>query len=292
MKKLLSELANWRFSFVTTVFNFVTQTFSDTKYISFRHLLTFHKLPNLKSPKLFNDKIHWRMLNDRKSIYKEVTDKLAMREYVKRIGLQEYLPKLIFVTSEPHLIPFSTFPDAFVVKANHGSGMTIPILDKRTIELEKMYKIFHMWLKTDYYYRAREWQYHDLTPKIMVEEYLGEGESGPTEYKLYCFDGEPRVIVVIKNRFSPTKKKGRYDLDWVSLDFPGSEKISDDFRKPAKFNQLIEAARLFSSGFDFIRVDTYIAKERIVLGELTLSPFAGFGRLSIEHQSYLGDLWN
>lgn len=61
---------------------------------------------------------------------------------------------------------------------------------------------------------------------------------------------------------------------------------------PDRLDELVEAARLFSAGFDFLRVDLYLLPDRIVLGELTPTPYAGFGGLSIEHQAYLGELWN
>jgi len=287
-----ARLKDWRFILLSTAFNFVTRPLTDRQYIVIRHILKYHRIPNLENPKLYSEKIHWRMLYDRKAVYKEVADKLALREYAKRKGLQEFLPELLFETSDPHQIPIKSLPSSFMVKANHGSGMVLPVPYKQSLDVKRMYKLCNRWLRTDYYYRAREWQYHNLPRKIMVEELLGDGESSLTECVVYCFEGEPRLIVMVEGRNSPSARIGRYDLEWSPLDFPGSPKITAEFRKPARFSQLIEIARLFSSGFDHIRVDMYLLKERIVLGELTLSAAAGFRRIGPEHQKYLGDLWN
>jgi len=95
------KLKDWRFILLTTVFNFVTRPLTDRQYIVIRHFIKYHRIPNLENPKLFTEKIHWRMLYDRKAVYKEVADKLALREYAKRKGLQEFLPELLFETSDP-----------------------------------------------------------------------------------------------------------------------------------------------------------------------------------------------
>ena len=100
--------------------------------------MSFRRFPILKDPKLYNEKIAWRMLYDRKPLFKQVADKLAMPEYAKSKGLQEYLPKLIFETSDPHQIPINLLPNAFVVKANHGSGMILLVPDKQQLDLENL----------------------------------------------------------------------------------------------------------------------------------------------------------
>jgi len=288
MRKRIKDIAH---IFSRILFNQVARPLTDRQYVLLRHYMRFGRFPNLDDPKLYNEKIAWRMLFDRRQIFRQVTDKLAMREYAKNNGLDEYLPKLIFETSDPHEIPFDLLPKAFVVKASHGSGMVLLVSDKQKLDIGNFYNICKKWLRYDYYFRAREWQYHNIPRRIIVEEFLGGGISNPSEYKFHCFDGEPKTIGVFLNRYTPQFRSGRFDMDWSPLKQYGPQKGITNFSKPDRLNELVQVARLFSSGFDYVRVDLYLLPERVVFGELTLTTSAGLEQLPFEYQGYLGELW-
>lgn len=54
----------------------------------------------------------------------------------------------------------------------------------------------------NHYWRGREWPYRNVVPKIIAEEYIGVTEEIPIDYKVLCFDGQPRLIEVHANRFT------------------------------------------------------------------------------------------
>ena len=49
---------------------------------------------------------------------------------------------------------------------------------------------------------------------------------------------------------------------------------------PKKINLMINLAEKLSKGVDFLRVDLYYLSDKIVFGELTITPEAGHGKFS------------
>lgn len=278
-------------SLLQSVFNLFTGNLTDKQYILLRHYVKFHRVPNLKDPKLYNEMIAWRMLYDRKPLFNQVADKLAMREYAKSKGLQEYLPKLIFETSDPHQIPINLLPNAFVVKANHGSGMILLVPDKQQLDLKNLYKICNKWLSYDYYYRVREWQYHNLPRRIMVEEFIGGGPLAPVHYGIHCYDGEPRIIKVYVGRYTNQERKIWVDTSWNLQEYTSDSISAFMPPQPKRFEELLEVSRKFSAEFDYVRVDLYALPERVVFGEMTLTQGAGLTRYNPELEALLGSYW-
>ena len=61
--------------------------------VRLRYLVNYGKLPNLRSPKTFDEKIHWLKLHVIRydPIYRICADKYLVRDYIKSIGSSEYL---------------------------------------------------------------------------------------------------------------------------------------------------------------------------------------------------------
>ncbi|MDY2731232.1 MAG: hypothetical protein SOV49_02850, partial [Erysipelotrichaceae bacterium] len=47
----------------------------DKLYISLKYFYRFHKLPNLKDPQTYNEKLQWLKLNDHNELYHTLDDK-------------------------------------------------------------------------------------------------------------------------------------------------------------------------------------------------------------------------
>ena len=63
--------------------------------------------------------------------------------------------------------------------------------------------------------------------------------------------------------------------------------------RPEKLAEMLEISRLLSRGFDFLRVDLYNIRNRIVFGELTSYPSAGANRFDPREYDYkFGSYWN
>ena len=97
------------------------------------------------------------------------------------------------------------------------------------------------------------------------------------DYKIYCFNGKPDVILVCKGRFNNDSHKAEYlyfDQDWnfLSLNY-GDDKLTNvNISKPENFNEMLEIAKKLSEDFVFARIDLYNIKGKIYFGEITLSP--------------------
>lgn len=256
----------------------------DERVIKLRYKISTGQRLNLENPITYTEKLQWLKLNWYDPIATKCTDKYEVREFVKeRIG-EQYLNELYGVYDSVEEIDLNKLPDSFVLKATHGSGWNIICRDKNkmnwAVELKKMKR----WLKTNYYWFGREWNYKDIKPRIICEKYLAEEDGEPPkDYKIFCFHGEPKFIQVDIDRFKG-HKRNIYDLEWNLLDaeflYPKfNEKL---IKKPVKLSEMIELSRKLSKDFPHVRVDFFIVENKIYFGELTFFPESGFKKFKPE----------
>ena len=154
--------------------------------------------------------------------------------------------------------------------------------DKSCLDIESAKKKINKCLKRNYYKHGREWPYKNVKPRIIAETFIVDKKHlVPEDYKIYCFNGKPRYIVVFHDRFNDKEilSETVYDLDWnpqgVSFDnhFQPSDVVEP---KPKNLEELINICSKISKGFAQVRVDFYIVNEKIYFGEITLSTASGF----------------
>ena len=114
------------------------------------------------------------------------------------------------------------------------------------------------------------------------------------DYKVFCFDGTPKIIQVDFDRFSD-HKRNFYTPDWEFVDetvaYPNDRDA--DISRPQVLDRMLEAAAVLSQGFQQVRVDFYAFGERLVFGEMTFSHGAGYLKYdSEEFERKMGDRWN
>ena len=121
-----------------------------------------------------------------------------------------------------------------------------------------------------------EYQYINIQRKIFAEKYLVDNII---DYKVYCFNGEPKFIRVQKNLpDNITKVNNYYNLDWTLNEIEtglGSHFVRRPdiiFEKPKNLDLMIKYAKKLSSEFIFVRIDFYEINKKIYLGEMTFSP--------------------
>ena len=235
---------------------------------------------NLKNPVLYNEKMQWIKLYDRQPEYPKMVDKYEVRQYVSKIVGEEYLVPNYGVWNSFDEIPFESLPNQFVLKCTHDCGSVAICKDKTTFDIDTHRKRFKKYLSQNYFWRSREWVYRSLTPRIIAEKYLVD-ESGTElkDYKIYCFNGEPKVIGVYFSRFSGGKPKSNFytpQWEYISL----STGLENDpeilFEKPKLLDKALELAKKLSAGILHVRVDLYIVKDNIYFGELTFYEDGGF----------------
>lgn len=270
-----------------------TYILSDKSFIKKLYKKRMGKDINLSNPKTFCEKQNWLKLYDRKPIYTVMVDKYLAREFVaERIG-EEYLVPLLGVWDKADDIDFSVLPDKFVLKCNHNSDVTI-CTDKSTLDVEKVKKKLNEQLKRDYYLSKREWPYKNVPRKIICEKFMENHDgSEPLEYKVFCFNGVPKYILVISGRFhteEPTMDT--YNIMWEHTDLiNGGPLAGDVYPKPECFDELCRLSESLSSNTHFLRVDYNYWNNKLYFGELTFFDSAGFEKYKPEKWDYiLGDL--
>lgn len=100
------------------------------------------------------------------------------------------------------------------------------------------------------------------------------------DYKIFCFDGEPRYLYVASDRAK--KERGGTKFDFFDLDFnhlpvrnchPNS---AEKLTKPESFDEMLSLARKLSKGIPHVRVDFYDVNGKAYWGELTFFSMSGF----------------
>ncbi len=252
---------------------------SEKTYIKQTFKNTFGYGLNLENPKTFNEKIQWLQLNDRTTLRTSCADKYTVREYVKEKIGEKYLVPLIFHTTNPGEIVPKNLPDyPFIIKTNHGCGNHIIVRDKSKINWKWVQKTLKQSLKRNYYYKAKEWQYKNIKPQIIIEKLLIENNFIiPDDYKFNCFNGKLGFAEVHIDRYIDYRKNC-YDSDWNILNCEWGAKRGREIKKPELLTQMILLAEILASDFRYVRVDLYTVNSKIYFGELTFSPGAGFCR--------------
>ena len=83
-------------------------------------------------------------------------------------------------------------------------------------------KKFDLWTKLNftYYLGGLELQYEHIKPKILAEQFIENDGGDLYDYKFCCFDGEPKVIIYIMNRYVDADERiVCFDTDWNLLPF-------------------------------------------------------------------------
>ena len=275
------------------IYNHFGRHLSDRQLLRLRYRYTFHRPLHLDDPKAFTEKIQWLKLNDQDPRYHSMADKYLARDYVRgRIG-EEYLVPLLGVYESASMIDFGSLPEEFVLKCTHDSQSIVLCHDRDSLDTEAVRSRLEQAMQTDYSVYGREWVYRGLKPRIVAEPMLRD-ESGSElkDYKVFCFNGEPKVIELDYDRFVQHKRK-LYTTDWVQMPlriaFPDDPNVT--FEKPARLAELLDLCRKLAAGTSFLRVDCYITAERIWFGEMTFYPDNGFGVFTPDEEDYTWGAW-
>lgn len=265
---------------------------NDEKYIKLLYRLNFNKDIDLNEPRTYNEKLQWLKLHDRKDIYTNMVDKYEAKKYVSNIIGEKYIIPTLGIWEKFDDIDFDKLPNEFVLKCTHDSGGVVICKDKRKLNMKQTKKKINKSLKRNFYYSGREWPYKNIKPRIIAEQYMVD-ESGDQlkDYKFFCFNGEPKLLFVAKDR--PTNTKfNYYDMKFEKLPFKQHyENFEDDLILPEGFGKMVELSRKLSKNISHVRVDFYNINGRIYFGELTFYHFSGFQKFEPEEwDKKLGDM--
>lgn len=253
---------------------------NDETYLKICYKIHTGKKLNLNNPKSFNEKIQWLKLYDRNPLYTTLADKSTAKKYVADIIGEEYIIPTIAVWNYVDDIDFDSLPDQFVLKCTHDSGGLVICKDHTSFDVEAAKDKLRHFYNRNFYSLHREWPYKNITPRIIAEKYMQNGNDQELkDYKFFCFNGVPKLLYISEGLSDHSTAKISFaDMDYKIApfkrsDFKPFEKLPD---KPINFEKMKELAKILSKDISFIRVDFYEINKKIYFGEFTFSPCAGF----------------
>lgn len=238
---------------------------------------------DLKHPKDLNEKIQYLKIHEilpNLPLYTQCADKYLARDFVAERGYENILIPLLGVYDSPDQIDFSGLPNQFVLKSNKSSGQNLIVKDKSTLDPEAIKTTLAKWLTTEYWLAGGEWQYRDIPPKIICEEYLAPENGELVDYKFFCYNGEVGYLDIWVDHGVGSRPLYIYlnkDLELVPFneDTIAFQKAGRKVPLPENLTEMMQVASNLSRGFPFVRVDLYSNKGKIYFGELTFTPCAG-----------------
>lgn len=261
---------------------------------SFFH--THGHVPNIASPTTFNEHILHRIIHDRDPRLKIICDKIAVRDFIaSRVG-DDFLTPIIGAWERPEDIPWAALPDRFALKSSHGSGQCILVRDKADFDQEAFIEASHDWLAHDYGKLKGEWAYGGLPRRLIVEPIQEAPDGGDLlEPQVFTFNGRAALILILTGDKAPGRRRGAWftvegrRLAMRTITVTQEDlRLSDDERRTA-----VATAERVAADFSAMRVDYYLTRDGLKIGELT--PYTQGGR-SVwdppERDAQLGRLWS
>lgn len=251
----------------------------DKCFINLKYYYHFRRFPNLNNPKTYNEKLQWLKIHDRNPLYTKLVDKYEAKKYlVDAIGA-DYIIPTYGVWDSFDEINFDKLPNRFVLKTTHDCGGVVICYDKSSFDISKARTFLNSHLKRNYFYEGREWPYKNVVPRIMAEKCIAiNQEYDLMDYKVFTFNGEPKVMFVAANRQSNTKDTtfDFFDVDFNPLKIKNGHPNSDEpIKKPNNLHRMLEISKRISTEFPHMRVDFYEVDGKLYVGELTLYHFSG-----------------
>ncbi|MFA0075119.1 ATP-grasp fold amidoligase family protein [Vibrio cyclitrophicus] len=249
---------------------------------------------NLISPKTFNEKLIHRRLFSRDSIWPIITDKITVRNWLKKKGYLESVrlvpAKVAFSVSDLMQVKIDK---PVVVKAAWASGMNLFVNSSKQLQSHRA--ILEHWFASPYNPESLIWAAEEMKRGFIIEDSIAD-EQGivPLDYKFFCFNGEIEFVQIDLDRFSD-HKRAIVSVDGISKGWgfgKGKHKYGVNEEQKNIIKKMKPIAELLSEEFSFVRVDLYLYNGEVYFGELTQTPSAGFGKFTKEEADRnLGEAW-
>ncbi len=263
-----------------------------TKYALKQYENYYKRKPNLTNPTRFSEFMLWQKLFFYKEEATTLTDKVESKKLINEmIGTEITFPKTYAVFDNAEDIIFENLPQKCVIKCNHISGSVFLVekLSKnkyliknlkydsnKSIKFRTLQKVLNEMLKINHYYYNLEWNYKNIVPKILVEEYLDT--KNLRDYKFYMNYDKLIAFHIASNR-ATDERNDFFDANLQPLDIwadvPPSDKVPS---LPDNILQMIEIAKKIAKDYPVLRVDLYNINGKIYFSEATFYHLGGLLR--------------
>jgi hypothetical protein len=251
-----------------------------------------HRLSLFQNPKRFTELLNRKKLHNRDPELTRTADKYAVREYVSAAIGAEYLVPMQQVVNRPEDIDWDSLYGRVVIKATHGCNMTMMLNTDARVDRSHVAVIANSWLTQSWYDMWKEWAYKDIPPRLIIENFIGEGSTPPPDYKIHVFNGTPELVQVDTDRFAGHKSM-MFTADWQELSVGAAFELQEiPPKRPENLDKMLSLAAQLAKPFEYARIDFYCVGGRIYFGEITHYP--GAVSVKFDPPSFdkaLGDLW-
>ena len=243
----------------------------------------------LLHPTTFMEKVNWRIVHDRRPLLEGTCDKLEMKaRATAAAGDLVRVPATLWSGTDVRELAHADLPEHWVLKPNHSTGVVH--FGHGRPDVEELADVTEGWLDDSHWRRTGEWAYASARPLLVAEELVGRPGEVPADYKVFVFDGAPRLVQVHTGRFTDHRTR-TYDPDWQELPWQSDLLSGPRVDRPRRLADMVEAAGRLGQGFDMLRVDFYEEGGELWFGELTPYPGSGMVVLPAPLDAFLGQWW-
>ncbi|WP_298992206.1 ATP-grasp fold amidoligase family protein [uncultured Pseudokineococcus sp.] len=226
----------------------------------------------------------------------DVNGKLDAHAWADRLGVRH--ATLLAQVPEAGQLPWSTFPEVFVIKPVRGAASDGVHMLRREGRHLRSLKLDQQLTEQDVTENLRALSATGrISSDLLVEEMVVDprrAHEGPVDWKFSTFFGE---VGLVEAKVSVAGGKPRwklFDENWDDLGdgWVDHHVLADGLQPPVHAAELMETARRISASVPrpFLRVDLYDSVDGPVFGEITPAPGGPRGfRRDIDHK--LGRLW-
>ena len=279
IKKFLIYLVKYPDRLMLHLWDALAPIIPDKLFLAVKFRLRMGYWMDFRNPQTYTEKLQWLKLYNRQSEYTMMVDKYAVKEYVKNIIGVGYIIPTLGIWDTPEQIDWTALPNQFILKTTDGGGSygIVIVKDKNDVDKYATIQKLHKALKQNIYTQLREWPYKNVPKKIIAEQYIADELN---DYKFYCFDGEPKLLLIASNRYSD-HNFDYFDMNFQHLDIKSQfgEHAKQTISKPPHFEEMKQLAHRLSEGIPHVRVDLYNHNGQILFGELTFFDSSGYDRL-------------
>jgi len=253
--------------------------------------------PDIEHPRSLNEKILWLTQYYQNPLTTLCADKYRVKDYIKeQLGEGLTVPTLAAYDSV-YDINLDELPQQFVLKVNWGWGgrQVIVVKDKSKADIDEIRAKLDDWVQpwNNFYYISYDWGYKHMKPQIYAEKYIEQADGQLTDYKVYCFNGKPVMVLVISDRFGEKKiTKTFLDTEWKVLPIKRhNANVCSEIERPAVWQDMLKMAEKLAQPFPLLRVDFYLVDGKPYIGEMTFHPGSGFEAFEPREWDYkLGEM--
>ncbi|MGW0158752.1 ATP-grasp fold amidoligase family protein [Mycobacterium sp. NPDC003323] len=249
------------------------------------YLMMIRKRGDFTNPTTFNEKVNWRIFNDRRDRIVKACDKMWMKEMAREAYPSPDLriPETYWSGTDLRDAPDLDSLPPWVLKPNASSGRALFGPDPQT-DIDALHKQTRTWF-SETPLELGEWGYSAARAQLLLEERIPTPDGNPpVDYKFFVFDGRVELIQVNRGRFGAHQTTTFLDANWRQLPVRWRIQPVAEEPRPVELDKMLEIAKVLGADWDFIRIDLYAVDGEVWFGEYT--PYPGSGLLRYKPMSF------